>query len=243
MCPSENSFVSLTRRLTQQVHRTIVNPSPDGRTRAPHSTALATLPRAAAPRALEASVLAIDVSGSMEEPYAGASNKLAAAQAAAITYIVTKASSATGDLIGLLSFDEHAQAIVECGPISHSRKELIRAVQSLTIGGGTDIEAPLLAAGEMLSRTPSSHTPRHVLITDGHGGTPMEAATELQRSGVIIDVIGIGDTPDRVNESLLRRVASVVDGQSRYVFIRDLRSLIQHTNSISRQVNRTGASA
>lgn len=231
-------LTSLTRPLTQQVFRTQASSSPSALVlRETHHDDQRTLRTSDQPSA-EATVIAIDVSGSMDEPYTGAANKLAAAEAAAITFIVTKASISSGDHIGLVSFDEHASELCPCRPVTEHRKDLIRTVQGLRIGGGTDIAAPLNQARAMLAFAPAHMQRRIVLITDGHGGQPLEIARGMQNEGVVVDVIGIGDTPDRVNESLLRRVASVVDGQSRYVFIRDLRALVQHTTSISRRVTR-----
>ena len=69
---------------------------------------------------------------------------------------------------------------------------------------------------------------RIVLLTDGEGGDPLAMADELKSRGVVIDCIGIGPEPSKVNESLLRQVASVIQGQCRYRFIKDSRTLIQH---------------
>lgn len=238
--PHESS-APLSYRLTQQVYRTRLDA---GGTAARHTSAMVLVnphgddqrTLVSAPKA-EATVIAIDVSGSMDEAYTGATNKLAAAKAAAVTFVVTKASMSPGDHIGLVSFDDQARVVLPCKPLREHRKDLIRAVQGLQIGGGTDIAAPLIKARAMLATMSLNLQRRVVAVTDGHGGQPLDIAREMQNEGIVIDVIGIGDTPDRVNESLLRRVASVVDGQSRYVFIRDLRALVQHTSSISRQVS------
>ncbi len=241
MCSFEDSFVSLTRRLTQQVHRTRLDGSGAG---ARHTSAMVLVDLhgddqrtlVSAPKA-EATVIAIDVSSSMSEAYRGAKDKLAAAKAAAITFVVTKASMSPEDHLGLVSFDDQARVVLPCQALREHRKDLIRAVQELQIGGGTDIAAPLIEARVMLAATSPDLQPRVALITDGHGGEPLDIAREMQNEGIVLDVIGIGDTPDRVNEPLLRKVASVVDGQSRYIFIRDMRSLLEHTSSISRHVS------
>jgi hypothetical protein len=46
-------------------------------------------------------------------------------------------------------------------------------------------------------------------------------------------VVGVGAAPTDVNESLLRSVASVVDGEVRYRFIKDSRTLVQHYTALA----------
>lgn len=50
---------------------------------------------------------------------------------------------------------------------------------------------------------------------------------------VVIDVVGIGPAATEVNEELLREVASVVQGQARYRFIRDSRTLVAHYTQLA----------
>ena len=54
-----------------------------------------------------------------------------------------------------------------------------------------------------------------ILLTDGHGGHPLRTADDLKSRGVVIDVIGIGPSPSAVDEKLLKKVASVIEGESR----------------------------
>ncbi len=44
----------------------------------------------------------------------------------------------------------------------------------------------------------------------------------------MIDVIGVGPDPSHVNEKLLRKVASFIDGELHYRFIKDQKTLVDH---------------
>jgi len=72
---------------------------------------------------------------------------------------------------------------------------------------------------------------RIVLLTDGEhntGRSPKAAAGRLKAAGVTIDCIGIGGSPDEVDEKLLKAIASVgPNGQPRYAFIADKQDLIR----------------
>lgn len=74
---------------------------------------------------------------------------------------------------------------------------------------------------------------RIVLLTDGHGGEPLRTAEDLKSRGVVIDVIGVGSNPSRVDEKLLRKVASVIEGETRYRFIKDQQTLVGHYTQLA----------
>lgn len=69
--------------------------------------------------------------------------------------------------------------------------------------------------------------PRIVLLTDGQEGHPLRRAIKLKKRGGVIDVTGVGPSPDGVDEKLLRKVASVVVGETRYRFYRDHQTRVQ----------------
>jgi hypothetical protein len=77
---------------------------------------------------------------------------------------------------------------------------------------------------------------RIVLLTDGHGGQPLKTANELKANGVFIDVIGIGGSPSAVNEQLLRKIASTVNGDTRYRFISSRKDLFQHFRQLAEKL-------
>jgi len=81
---------------------------------------------------------------------------------------------------------------------------------------------------------------RIILLTDGdhnQGGSPISTANRLKNAGVIIDCIGIGGSPDDVNEKLLKRIASQnPDDSARYWFIGDQEKLIKTYETLARHI-------
>lgn len=71
------------------------------------------------------------------------------------------------------------------------------------------------------------------MMTDGHGGNPAKIAADLKSQGVVIDVIGVGKSPRKVNEKVLRQIASTVEGELRYRFIRDQATLVAHYTGLA----------
>jgi len=82
---------------------------------------------------------------------------------------------------------------------------------------------------------------RIILLTDGdhnEGKPPLQVASRLKRAGVVIDCIGIGGSPEAVNESLLKEIASrnPDDGSIRYCFIGDQQELIRRYESLAHHI-------
>ena len=81
---------------------------------------------------------------------------------------------------------------------------------------------------------------RIILLTDGeHLGriSPIGIASKLKDIGVIIDCIGIGGSPDDVDEKLLKQIASKnPDGSIRYCFIGDQQQLLRKYQSLARHI-------
>jgi len=65
----------------------------------------------------------------------------------------------------------------------------------------------------------------------------LTTAEDLKARGVVIDVIGIGDQPDNVDEKLLRKVASVIDGETRYQFIKDQQTLVSQMTALGNKTS------
>ena len=125
-------------------------------------------------------------------------------------------------------------------PINAYKRQIILALQSLSIQGGTDINEGLKVASDAFNWSRDDVVRRIVLLTDGHGGHPIRTAEALKSQGVVIDVIGIGERPSEVNEKLLRKVASVIEGEVRYRFIKDQQTLVAHYTQLA---NKTATSA
>ena len=173
----------------------------------------------------EHSVLVTDRSGSMGEIYDGGMTKLQAAIRADLALIVEKTQLDPHDEVGIVVFNHQAEVIHNLVPLHSHRASLIKAVQSISPDGGTDIRAGLEEAASLFDWSCDGVVRRIVLLTDGHGGHPLSVAQDLKTKGVVIDVIGVGPNPREVDERLLKKVASVVQGELRYRFITDSRTL------------------
>ena len=125
-------------------------------------------------------------------------------------------------------------------PIASHKKQMIQEIQDLRPDNGTDINEGLKKARDMFDWTSNDVVRRVVLLTDGEGGDPLDTATNLKGRGVVIDVIGIGDSPKNVNEKLLKQVASTVGGELRYRFIKDQQTLVAHYTQLA---NKTATNA
>lgn len=84
-------------------------------------------------------------------------------------------------------------------------------------------------------------TKRVILLSDGghnaNGRSPVKRATLLKSAGVIIDCIGIGGSPEEIDEPLLKQIASCnPDGSIRYCFIGDKYQLIRKYESLAHHI-------
>ncbi|MBN2560181.1 MAG: VWA domain-containing protein [Phycisphaerae bacterium] len=176
----------------------------------------------------EHSTHVVDHSGSMGEKFRDLMTKLVATQRACSNMIISKERIDPADEIGLVAFNHAAQVLLPISPLSTHKRQMLEVLQTLTAGGGTDINAGLKAARDLFDWGRQDVVRRVILLTDGHGGEPLATAEDLKGRGVVIDVIGIGPTPNHVNEKLLRKVASFIDGELHYRFIKDQRTLVDH---------------
>jgi len=81
---------------------------------------------------------------------------------------------------------------------------------------------------------------RIIMLTDGEhnqGGSPLKIAARLKKAGVVIDCIGIGGSAEKIDEILLKQIASVnPDGSIRYCFIGDQKQLLQEYQTLARHI-------
>jgi len=180
------------------------------------------------PNQREHTTLVMDRSGSMGEEFDEDENKMVAAIRGGINLVLNKAKLDPDDEIALVAFNSRARALLPFQPLRTHRREMIRALQSLTPDNGTDINEGLKAARKLFDWSRQDVVRRVVLLTDGHGGRPEKTAEALKEQGTVVDVIGVSDTPENVNERLLRKIASRVGGQLRYRFIKDHQTLLAH---------------
>jgi len=187
----------------------------------------------------EHTVFVIDISASMGERYDGRFTKLQAAFRANTTMVLGKAKIDSNDEIGVVTFNSNANILLKLCPIHSHRRQIIETLQSLKSCNGTNINEGLKKAREAFDWSRNDVVRRIVLLTDGHGGHPIGTAEDLKSRGVVIDVIGVGAEPSGVDERLLRKVASVIQGESRYRFIKDQQTLVAHYTQLA---NKTATS-
>ena len=181
----------------------------------------------------EQTVIVLDRSGSMAENYEQGVSKMQAAIIAAVNFIENKGRFDAEDHIAIVAFNEKAEVLQEFLPIRTYRQKMIQILQSLEPDDGTDINEGLVVAKDLFDWNQRRIVRRIVLLTDGHGGDPLDTAADLKSRGVVLDIVGIGKTPSTVDEELLKKVASVIGGQLRYRFVKDSRTLVSHYTQLA----------
>ncbi len=187
------------------------------------------------PRGQQVYGLLIDASPSMDEPDYPPS-RFAAAKEAAVRFLEQSAEQNPTSLVGVVFYA--AMPHVRCHPlpVKQNLDRLRDAVQAGEISAATNTGEGLLTAGEEVLSQGSVISPAIILLTDGHanvGPDPVPVSAQLKRLGIRIDIVGIGGSPADVNEPELRQMASVVNGQLRYWFIRDSISLVRRFEALA----------
>ncbi len=181
----------------------------------------------------EHTVMVLDRSGSMCGQCNGRFIKLEAAKRAMKGHVVEKHKIDPNDEMGVISFDSAACVQLPITSLATGKARVFQAIDALIASGGTDINEGLKAARDLFNWSHNGVIRRIVLLTDGHGGHPLHTAEDLKGRGVVIDVIGVGPDPSAVDEKLLRKVASTVQGELRYRFIDQEKTLVDHGTSIA----------
>jgi len=169
-----------------------------------------------------------DVSVSMREKFNQLMNKLEAAQEAVLNMVRQKACADPTDRVAIASFSDEGRLHLPLQVLQTHQSAIENSIRGLTIEGGTDINEGLKVAESAFDWDRMDVVRRIVLLTDGQGGDPIRTADMLKSRGVVIDCIGIGPDPSEVNEDLLRKIASVIQGRCRYRFITDSQTLVKH---------------
>lgn len=169
-------------------------------------------------------VIMIDRSYSMAAR-CGRMNRLAAAQNATIAMLDVRLQQGVDDQLSLIAFDEKADVVLRFAHCNRDRDIIENAIRSITIRGGTSLTAPLVAAKKIL---PSNADVHLVMLTDGHGGNPLQVARSLKNAGALIETVGVGDHPSEVNETVLKETASILNGKTLYRFLSDADDLMHY---------------
>ena len=176
----------------------------------------------------------VDRSGSMSAR-CGRVNRLQAAKQAIMAMLDALQQVGADVHFSLIMFDDRAKLVLPFTCCAENRERINRAIRSIRIGGGTDLEAPLVLLKRNLPQVERVHA---VLLSDGHGGDCTKAAETLKRQGVTIETVGVASSRSEVDESTLRTTASTVNRRVLYRFLSDADDLIEHfrTNITNRLV-------
>lgn len=177
--------------------------------------------------------LVLDVSGSMGYKDCSPS-RLGAAIMAAETFIRERAAIAPQDLIGVVSFNTRGRIELPLMPIT-STETAVMTLQKLRTGGGTNLNAGLKTAWDMLEpQIYNGMSGRIIFLTDGRGGNPITLAKAIKNQGVLIEAIGFAGCNAEVDEKLLRKVATTdANGFTHYWFFKDTQSLVIHYKELA----------
>ena len=179
--------------------------------------------------------LVIDASPSMDEPDYPPS-RLAGAKQAATQFLYRRKQVDAKALVGLVAFSAEAQVIAHPLPVGEHLADLRVAIQSVSTSSATNIAAGLRSARAEIARLRRPRNPRILLLTDGHSNTgadPEAEADEVKEAGIQLDIIGIGGSPQEVNEPALKRMASVVGIERRYWFIKSVGELVEKFQTLA----------
>jgi Mg-chelatase subunit ChlD len=173
-----------------------------------------------------------DISSSMGGAYDGAANKIEGAKRAATTFIV-ESSSRPGDAAGIIAFNAYATVHAPMSVLPEGRPVLLRSLRTLRPEGSTDLRAAIECAERELRAIATGADGQIIVLTDGHSSDPSVCAERVKATGVRIHCVGIGERPSDVDEAVLRRVASVIDGVTQYTFAKDMAMLNATLTAIS----------
>jgi Mg-chelatase subunit ChlD len=182
-----------------------------------------------------AHVLLLDVSGSMAENDYPPS-RLHGGIEACKRFIARLHKSEPEALVGVVTFSESARVACRMVCLKEGRSRLERNLDRLRPESSTVLRPGLEAARALFVEAGAPDLWRRILIlTDGN--TCVEGletmANQCKREGIQLDIIGIGGSPLDVDEALLNRLASVVDGERRYWFIRSKRELVNRFETLA----------
>jgi Mg-chelatase subunit ChlD len=168
----------------------------------------------------------------------GRKSRLEAAKDATMALLMARARLGANDQLSITVFNDEAHLVLPLTPCLNNLDKIQQALCSVTVGGGTDLKAPLVLAHRLLPPAGRLHI---VLLSDGHGGNPVTAAQALKDRGAILETIGVGNERSEVDESILKRIASVLDGKVLYRFLNDADQLTQYfTSEIANRLVKRG---
>jgi Mg-chelatase subunit ChlD len=174
----------------------------------------------------------LDISGSMTATDI-LPNRFRAAVNAIRVYTDARRAWGTPDMVAAVVFNEQSRIVSRLRPIEEVERGILRSLSRLDADGVTDIAAGLIAAERCLDESPGNLARTLVVLSDGHGGNPVDIADRIKGGGTIINCIGVGGSPSDVDEECLKQVCSTVNGRLRYRFITNARDLTEHFKALA----------
>lgn len=178
-------------------------------------------------------IIIIDRSYSMsDEDYPP--SRLQAAIDAAIEYVKVLSKQMVKTAIAVVSFGFDSKLILPPTDIIKLQK-ITNALRSIGTHGGTNIGTGFEMAEKLLTKYPPAQKKQIILLTDGVGNCPLEIPENIKLChNTVIDVVGIGGSPENVDEKFLRKIATTdPDGTCHYRFIEDTQKLKQHYHKLA----------
>lgn len=126
------------------------------------------------------------------------------------------------DICSIIAFADKARVVIPAGPIhdKESAKRIIRNIDHIDVGSGTEMLRGINAAMEQISTNFSKERTNHcILLTDGltlHERKCKTRCIEGSERGISFSTIGVGDD---FNEKLLLDIANGCRGKSYYIDI------------------------
>jgi len=183
----------------------------------------------------EVNVVVIDVSGSMDDrDYKP--TRLDGAKKAFNHFLDALKVRNQIAMVGLVEFSSKARLVFPPLPLSGNITKMRKAAQELSTISSTNIGAGLLVAAKTISKIQIRGNPQIILLSDGHSNTgrnPKKVARKIKSAGIQLDIIGIGGSPEEVNEPELKKMASVVNGELRYWFIETVPELVKRFEALA----------
>lgn len=177
----------------------------------------------------------IDFSPSMENTDYDPT-RLLGAQMALNRFLEKLGSTQPEALAGLVQFHGQARALIHPGPLQNVVTKVNTSIRWVSSDSGTNIGDGLNVAAREFNRFPKPSKKQIILLTDGGsnvGEDPINVATTIKEAGIQLDIIGIGGSPDDINEPDLKEMASVVDGELRYWFIKSVSGLMRRFEALA----------
>lgn len=182
-------------------------------------------------------VLVLDASPSMDSTDWKPS-RLRAAKKAAREYVTRLASDAPNTLVAVVAFSGNAQVVCPPTPACNARR-LHRAIDRIETSSSTNITAGLKETDRLLRGTKGAC--QVVLLTDGHhnGATSPGKIAKAVRAVATLEIVGIGGSPEDVDERLLKRIASKYpDDKPRYRWIGEKERLVKEFQNLAGRLAR-----